>query len=250
MAYDDRPTWKSRLAKLIPPVPRIPSPGKLFRFRKDNSYYSSMDAWKDDEDEEQGRQGGFFGLFRRGSKVTSTPFPLSSRVNSRDTETLAPPLASMMARCHNGKTTSLLADSDERQCRSTGRYQATFDIVCVSFLLLGLQQMPDLRTLSLSVTLPELISTEIPLLFTVLQNSLTTWAPFLFSYAYLATATKKVFVDSKISPLASSVGSIVEDESQYAQLYLRLAAALPMDGKLPGRVREAAMSRVWYPHRD
>jgi hypothetical protein len=104
--------------------------------------------------------------------------------------------------------------------------------------------MPDLRTLSLSATLPELISTEIPLLFTVLHNSLTTWAPFLFSYTYLAMATKKVFVDSKISRLASSVGSTVQDESQYAQLYLRLAAALPMDGKLPCRVRETAMSQV------
>jgi hypothetical protein len=132
MTYDDHPTWKSRLAKLIPPVPRIPSPAKLFRFRKNNSYYSSMDAWKDDEDEEQGRQGGFFGFFQRGSKGTPMPSQLPSRSSSRDTETLAPPLASMMARCHNGKTTSLLAASDERQCRSIGRYQATFDIVCVS----------------------------------------------------------------------------------------------------------------------
>jgi hypothetical protein len=238
-------SWRSRLLKLIPPVPRIPSPGRLLRFGKSSTsyHYASLDAW-DDVDDDKSRRGGFFGLFRGKSKDESIASQTHRPSTHKGGDALAPPLTSIMARCNNGKTTSLLSTADEKQCRSMGRYQAGFDIVFVMFLLLGMQQIADLGTVALPTSLDDLASTTLPLVATMLRDALQTWAPFSLGYAYLARASKKALFGTRVDALASSVGTAVQDESQYAQLYLRLAAALPMDTKLPGKLYEAAASQV------
>ena len=240
LEYDEDQSWKSRLSKLVPTLPRIPSPIKLLRLRRDKSYhYAGMEAWKDDEESE--KKKGRFSLFRRGSNSSKQ---FSPQAIDSDIEIWAPPLASMMARCESGKTPSLLSHRDQKECRNIGRRQAIFDAVCVIFLLGGTQQIADISTLSFPDSFSELISKTLPLSTPLLRDSLKTWAPFFFVYAYLTIVTKKVFLQPKISALASSIAASVQDECQYAQLYLRLVSAIPMDPKLPGRLMEAATSQV------
>ena len=237
---DDASSWKERLSRLIPRIPRLPSLRKLFR-KRDPYQYANIDAWKDDDEE---NAKGFMGLFRRRSKRRHSSIQGSPNSNSRDTETLAPPLRSMMARCDNGKTTSLIKDSDKKKCRSIGRYKAVFDIICVMFLVRGMQQVAELGTVSLPTSFEDLVSTTLPLAASLFVDSLENWAPFLFAFAYLTMVTKNILYEPKMSALASSAEVTVEDESQYVQLYLRLVAGIPMDPKLPKKLGEAAASQV------
>ena len=238
---EEKPNWKSRLAKLVPP---IPSPRKIFRFKKDQNFqYASLDAWDNEDEDEKKGSSGFFGLFGRRKQDAGGLKHNSSWKSAKDTEALAPPLASIISRCENGKTTCLTTESEERRGRSIGRLQATFDMVSMMFLLLGMQQMVDVRAMFLSVSFKDLLSLTLPELSPVV-NALNTWAPFLFACAYLTTCTSKLLVDPKIHSLANSVGGSVQEEAQYGQLYLRLVASLPMNAKLPEKIREVAYAQV------
>jgi ABC-type multidrug transport system fused ATPase/permease subunit len=238
---DEKPNWKSRLAKMMPP---IPSPLKLFRFKKGQNFqYANLDAWNDDDEDEKKSGGGFLGLFGRRKQDAGGLKHNSSWKRAKNIEALAPPLASIISRCENGKTTCLTTESEDRRGRSIGRLQATFDMASMMFLLLGMQQMVDVRAMLLSASFKDLFSLTLPELSPVV-NSLNTWAPFLFACAYLTTCTSKLLVDPKIHSLANSVGGSVQEEAQYGQLYLRLVASLPMNAKLPEKIREAAYAQV------
>jgi hypothetical protein len=201
-----------------------------------------LDAW-DDDDEDEKKGGGLLGLFGRRKQAAGDLKHNSSWKPAKDTEALAPPLAGIISRCEKGKTTCLTTESEDRQGRSIGRLQATFDLSSVMLLLLGMQQMLDVRAMLLSVSFKDLFSLTLPELSPVV-NSLNTWAPFLFACAYLTTCTSKLLVDPKIRSLANSVGGSVQEEAQYGQLYLRLVASLPMNAKLPEKIREAAYAQV------
>jgi ABC-type multidrug transport system fused ATPase/permease subunit len=240
---EESTSWKEKISGLIPRV-RVPNPAKLFRFRRTKSYqYASMDAWNDDDEDSR---RGFFGLFRRKKSNPSsvTRLSTSSSQGSSSGETMTPPLASLMNRSKNAKTTSLLAESDEKKSRSMGRFHAAFDFAFVMFLVLGMQQLPGLDSLAVATSLAEFTSETLPNIASILSHSFDTWAPFWFAYAYLTKATRNILLEPKVTELASSVASSVEDDSLYAQLYLRLVAALPMDVKLPARMNEAAASQI------
>jgi ABC-type multidrug transport system fused ATPase/permease subunit len=149
-----------------------------------------------------------------------------------------------MNRSKNAKTTSLLAESDKKKSRSIGRFHAAFDFAFVMFLVLGMQQLPGLDSLAVATSLAEFTPKTLPNIASILSHSFDTWAPFWFAYAYLTKATRNIFLEPKVTELASSVASLIEDDSLYAQLYLRLVAALPMDMKLPARMSEAAASQI------
>jgi ABC-type multidrug transport system fused ATPase/permease subunit len=248
--FDDNSSWKTKLSKLIPRLPRLPNPAKILGFKREQSYYASMAAWDNEgESSDKGFIGlfrKFFGLFRkkksRSDSFSRIPIPTQSSSSSGDA--IAPALASLMARSKNGKKVSLVAAEDEKKCRSIGRYHATLDFAFVMFLLLGIQQVPGLNTLPIGASLAEFTSKTLPSLVTILRGSLDTWAPFCLAYAYLTMVTKNILLEPRATNLATSVASSVEDDASYAQLYLRLVAALPMDTQLPARLSETASSQV------
>lgn len=242
----ETPGWKQALQKLIPPVPNL---GKLFRLgRKDNYLYASLDAWETDEEEEQGRGGiGLFGLFRK----RPNPSPLSQGIYSsrRDKapEELMPPLvSSMLSRCNDGKTTSLLQEADKRKIRFIGRYQAVLDVAFLLLIMLGLQQTAGLDQLMLPLpkTFDDVVSIMLPKLGSILNDALGTWAIFAFLYAYLSSYARKNVLNQRVARVSSQVSASVQEEVEYAQLYLQLVAAVPMDPNLPGRLAATAERQV------
>lgn len=231
----------SKILRFVPSMPRIALPTKLFRFHKGDKYqYASVDAWNDQDDDDS--KGGFFGLFQRKKKTDS--LPKASTPTGGSSEDLAPPLTSLMKRCDNGKTASLLSSTDAARCRGLGRSQAIFDVICLSFILLGVQQIDGLQSLSLPSTLAELQSSTLPAIGSLLRDATTTWMPILFGYAYLAVTCKRLLLSGRIQALAHQVGDVVESESLYSQLYLRLAAAIEMDSSIPSSLRETAASQA------
>lgn len=235
----DKASFMSKILKIIPPIPKFSSPLKLFR--KSSYQYAGMDAWNVDEDEEA-KGGGLFGLFRRKQ---GGQLPLATtRPAVKSGDSLAPPLKSMMDRRGSGKATSLLSASDKTSCRIIGRYQAFFDGLCVLFVLIGIQQADGLGNISLPISLDEFVFTTLPKFGSILRDASYTWAPIFAGYAYLALYMKRAILGSRVRSLANNIGSAVEEESQYAQLYLRLAAAIRMDPSLPANLRLAAASQV------
>jgi len=243
-SFEDDISWKEKLIGALPRLPRLPNPAKLFRFRKSKGYqYANMDAWKDDDDDSR---RGLFGLFKKksSSDFTFHRTTQQTRPSKGISEPTKTPIDSLMERSSGGKTTSLLASSDEAKCRSLGRYHATFDFVQVMFLILGVQQLSGLERLTIPTSLSSLMSTTIPIVGEIIRASITTWAPFWFAYALLTKVSTKVMLESKVEYLASEVGDSVEEDSVYGQLYLRLIAATPIDTRLVSRLSEAAQSEV------
>ncbi len=239
----ERTPFMYKLLNAIPQFPRIPNPISIFRLGKKSSYhYANMDAWKDD-DEDNSKRRSFFGLFRRTNSDNLLPSP-TSKSTFKSGDVLAPPLKSLMARCENGKTVSLLSATDEIRCRTIGRYQALFDGLCVLFVLLGIQQADGLGHAALPISIQEFTLNTLPLIASFLRDTVQTWAPVFAGYAYLAVYAKRNLLDSQVERLTNSIGSTVEEESQYAQLYLRLAASIRMDSSLPSNLRQAAASQV------
>ena len=232
----------SKLSRVLSSISSIPNPAKLFRFGSKSYDYASRGAWDvDDEDE----KGGFLGFFRR-KQHGSTLLPQSAaRPTGKTVETLAAPLKSMMKRCDDGKTVSLLSASDETLCRTMGRYQAFFDGLCILCVLVGIQQTDGFNLIKLPLSLEEFVSKTLPLASSYLRESLSTWAPIFAGYAYLAHYINRSILNSRTENLANSVGLAVQDESQYAQLYLRLTAAVGIDPSLPSNLRDAAASQVY-----
>ena len=233
-------SWKSRLARLMPPIPRFPSPRAFFRKKDPYLSYSNLDAWKADDEDERG--GGLFGIF--GRRPDSKPRSPSRNRHSHDSELTASPVASLMRRCGDGKKLSLLNSLERSRCRSVGRSRAALDIFSVMFTVLGLQQLRGLpgNTLSSSTpgSSPEILISGASLLV----ESMMTWAPYAFAVAYLFASSNKQLFENKTQSLASVVSRTVKEEAQYAQLYLRLYCAVPLGARLPERMEDASFSQV------
>lgn len=230
----------SLIERLLPRLPRLPNLGKALRFRRKTYHYDGMDAWKDDDED---AKKGLFSFFR--GKRSKQQLPNRKSYHSSDSvESMSPPIARLVERSSNGKSASLLSVSEERQSRMIGRYHATFDFVCVIFLILGMQQISGLNSIFIDTSFADLISNTLPQLMSSLRQALDTWAPFCFAYAYLTMVTKNIFLAPKKYQVASSAASIVQEDSLYAQLYLRLVAALPIDPNLPSKMAETATAQI------
>ena len=233
-------SWRSKLARLVPPIPRLPSPRAIFRFRKDSYLsYSSLDAWKADDEDERG--GRLFGIFRRRRSESHVA---ARNRSSQDSEFPTPLVASLMSRCDNGKSLSLLQGTEGSHCRSIGRSRAALDTISLVFLVLGLQELRGLpgNTLASSVIggPPELLTA----MASWLVESMMTWAPYAFAVSYLTSSSNKLLFDGKINSLASRVSQTVREEAQGAQLYLRLYGAIPQAAGVLERMEDAAYSQV------
>ncbi|MGK3755501.1 MAG: ABC-type multidrug transport system fused ATPase/permease subunit, partial [Bacillariaceae sp.] len=249
----DMPAWKRALRRLIPPIPSIPEVGKLFRFRnrKDKYQYASLDAW-DSTDEDEKRGGVFFGFFRRSrsdsSPSSSSLSPPSFRSDRDDKiEDQQPPLiASMLARCQDGKTNSLLRDKDVRASNVIGRYQAVLDVLFTVSIILGFKLITGFDdVLSLPQSLDDILLVTLPKVGSILNEMIMgSWSFFAFLFAYLFKYTRERILDRRIDTVASSIASSVKEESEYAQLYLRLMAATPMDRNLPNQLASASKKEV------
>jgi ABC-type multidrug transport system fused ATPase/permease subunit len=247
---DDGPGLKHFLGRLVPPIPRF---GKLFRFRfgvggRDRYQYASMDAWKVDEEEEDGSNGfGLFGLFRKkkrqSASLTSTKAYLS---NDKSQDAVPPSISRMLSRCDNAQTTSLLQHSDVRASRFIGRYQAILDVAFLLLIMLGLQQMSGFeQLLPLPKTWDDIVQVTIPKFGSILNETMMgTWAFFAFLYAYLSSYAREVLLRKKIERLSLSVAECVNEESEYSQLYLRLVAAIPFQENLPSRLAMMAKTQI------
>jgi len=249
--YEDRdtPSWKRALKSI--PLPPLPNLGKLRmpRFRRSkNPYYSNLDAWESTDEGE--KSGGIFGFFRKSSSPSSS-FSMSSNVLSRnkkqDTNDGQPPLvASMLSRCNNGKTMSLLRSEDEKAIKIIGRYKAILDVLFLVSILLGFKLLSGFDSLiSLPSSWHEMLEVTLPKVGAALNELLEgSWALFAFLYAALFKYSSERLLHSKIDSLASTVATSVKEESEYSQLYLRLLAATPMDRHLPDRLASIAKTQV------
>ncbi|KAL3932692.1 MAG: hypothetical protein SGARI_003892, partial [Bacillariaceae sp.] len=245
---DDSRGFKHFLGKLVPPIPRF---GKLFRFGggSDKYQYASMDAWKDDEDKEGGGgRSGLFGLFGKKKKQPATIASSTKSFSSNDKadDAVPPSIASMLSRSDDGKSTSLLHDSDKRASRFIGRYQAILDIAFLVLIMLGFQQMTGFNELlPLPRTWDDIVAVTVPKFGSILNDTMMgTWAFFAFLYAYLSSYTREVILRKKTERLCASVAESVKEESEYSQLYLRLVAAIPLEENLPNRLAGIAKAQV------
>jgi len=253
--YEDRDTssWKRALKGIS--LPPLPSFRKLsmprFRRRHNAFSYGNLDAWDAADKEESGKSGGFFGFFKRSSAVSSSSsFTLNS--SSRDSNQVGkngqPPLVtSMLSRCNNGKSTSLLSGQDEKASKMIGRYEAILDTLFLLSVLLGFKLLSsgfDSLT-SLPSSWTEVLETVLPKVGSALNELFEgSWALFAFLYASLFKYFRDGVLNSKVDRLASRVASSVKEESEYIQLYLRLLAATPMDRNLPDRIAKVAKTQV------
>uniref|UniRef100_A0A7S4AKX4 ABC transporter domain-containing protein n=1 Tax=Pseudo-nitzschia australis TaxID=44445 RepID=A0A7S4AKX4_9STRA len=249
--YDDHdvPVWKRTLKKLVPPLPSIPNLGKLIpMFRRGSKEYSyaTLDAW-DAAYNEESDGPGFFGFFKKKSKSGFSSRSSSSSLFRQDrhdkNDDQSPLITSMLSRCDNGKNTSLLRETDLRASHVIGRYKAILDILCLVSVLMGFKLVPGIEDLtSLPISFEEVISVTLSKGGSILNELLMgSWAFFAFLYAYLFKYTQERILNKKTDSLASSVASSVKEESEYAQLYLRLTTATPMNRNLPDRL--AAISK-------
>eukprot|EP00535_Pseudo-nitzschia_heimii_P006559 CAMPEP_0197176992 /NCGR_PEP_ID=MMETSP1423-20130617/2750_1 /TAXON_ID=476441 /ORGANISM="Pseudo-nitzschia heimii, Strain UNC1101" /LENGTH=1458 /DNA_ID=CAMNT_0042626461 /DNA_START=273 /DNA_END=4649 /DNA_ORIENTATION=- len=256
--FDERgkPSWKRALQNLsLPPLPNL---GKLrmptFRRKNLDYSYGNLAAWDATDKDKGKRSGGIFGFFKR-SASSSQSSSMSSNTLSRNSKQassdIQPPLvASMISRCDNGKSTSLLSDDDKKASKTVGCYKAALDVLFVISFLLGFKllfrllfESDDIVVLltswqtSMEMALPRIGS----VLSKVVKGD---WVFFAFLYSYLFKFSNDKILDRKIDNIASSVAKTVKEESEYAQLYLRLLGATPMDRQLPGRLASIAKTQV------
>eukprot|EP00536_Pseudo-nitzschia_multiseries_P002735 jgi/Psemu1/317964/estExt_fgenesh1_pm.C_370012 len=250
---DDEPAWKRSLKKLVPPFPSLPNVGKLIpSFRRGSNDYSNanLDAWDAAYGEESDSGGGIFGFFKRSKSRSSSSLSSSGslfRSNRHDENDGQPPLiTSMLSRCDNGKNVSLLREADVRASISIGRSKAVLDLLCMVSIIVGLKILPGLDDVSsIPGSLSEILSVTLSKGGSVLSELFAgSWALFAFVYAYLFKFVQAKLLDQKTDRLASSVASSVKEESEYAQLYLRLMVATPMNRNLPDRLAAISKSQV------
>jgi len=234
----DEPGFFERILRFFS---SIPNPADLLRIGRKSYDYAVEDAWGADDDDEV---NGFFGLFRRKKPSGATLSQLAPRPVVKAGDSLALPLKSMMERCDNGKSSSLLSTLDETRCRTLGRYQACFDSICILCVLVGIQQTDGFNLITLPLSVEEFATKTLPLAGSYLRGSLATWAPIFAGYAYLALYIRRAVLNSHEENLATSIGLAVQEESEYAQLYLRLTAAIGIDPNLPSSLKDAAASQV------
>jgi len=152
----------------------------------------------------------------------------------------------MLSRCDNGKSASLLNDSDVRASKTIGRYKAILDVFFVVSIILGFKLLSGFDDLvSLPPTWQEGFGSTLPKVGSVLNELADgSWALFAFVYAALFRYARERLTGRRIKDLASAVASSVKEESEYAQLYLRLSAAIPMDRQLPDRLAAISKTQV------
>ena len=247
---NDSPTWKRLLKGFsLPPLPRL---GKLKipRFRKssNSAYYGNLDVWESADNDEGRKNSRFFGLFK---KVSSPPVSQSSNLSSRNqkhegSDGQPALVASLLSRCNNGKSVSLLCSEDTKASKAIGRYKAILDVLFIVSILLGFKLLSGLNDMaSLPSTWEDILQTVMPKAELVMRELLEgSWALFAFLYAALFKYYRDNVLDSKMNSLASSVSSSVKKESEYSQLYLRLLAATPMDRNLPDRLASLSKKEV------
>lgn len=248
----DSPFWKRALKGLsLPPLPNLRKL-RMPRFRRSsNAYaYANLAAWESTDEDKGGRNTGIFRFFKRSSPAPSsfsTSSNIPTRISKHDANDSQPPLvASMLSRCNNGNSVSLLRDEDEKASKKIGRNKAVLDVLFLVSILLGFKLLSGFDDL---ISLP---SSWHGLLEICSQNAGSalnellegSWALFAFLYAALFKYIRERYLDHKVDSLASTVASSVKEESEYAQLYLRLLAATPMDRHLPDRLASVAKSQV------
>ena len=242
---DEKPSWKSPLKGFS--LPPLPSFGKLklprFRRRRNNAYYSNLDAWDSEDD---GKKRGFFGFFKKSSSSSlSTSSNILSRNAKQDANDGQPALvASMISRCNTGKSVSLLSSNDTKASKLIGRYKAVLDILFLVSVLLGFKLLSGFYgSFELPSSWQDFLATAMPMVGSVVNElAVGSWALFAFLYATLFKYYRDNVLDHKMKKLASTVSSSVKEESEYSQLYLRLLAAIPMDRNLPDRL--ASISKL------
>ena len=266
----DMPAWKRSLRRLSSPLKKlVPDLGQVFRFRigrnRRDKYHASLEAWNltETEDGSSDRRGFFRKLFRRRSRSdrlssSSSSVPSSFRASSdhrgEDDGAMdgqSPSLiANMLIRCTEGKTASLLRDTDIRASTTIGRYQSVLDVLFIVSIIVGFKLMPGVsEQVLVSSSLPrsweDIILVALPkvgsIFYELIQGS---WSFFAFLYACLFRYVRERILDGKVDRLASSVASSVKEESEYSQLYLRLMAAIPMDRNLPNRLAVVSKKQV------
>jgi ABC-type multidrug transport system fused ATPase/permease subunit len=247
---DEPPAWKRAIKSIsLPPLPNL---GKLrmprFR-RRSNAYsYANLDAW---DREEGGKKGGIFGFFKKSSSASST-FPSSSGISSENdkkdaTDRQATPVVSMLSRCNNGKSVSLLSSEDLKASRSIGRYKAILDVSAIVLFLLGVKILSveftgvDIQSLYQEGKLDSVLPNVYSAVNEFMDGS---WAVIAFLYAGLCKYSRDSILVHKTKRLASRIASSVKEESEYLQLYFRLSAATPMDRHLPDRLSSIAKTQV------
>jgi ABC-type multidrug transport system fused ATPase/permease subunit len=240
---DDARSWKLLLARILSPLPRPSSLARIFRKKDSYSAYANLDAWNVDDEDERG--SGLFGFFQRRNAQPSRNTPSTLKNNQGQAkDALAPPVADLLRRYSRVKGASVLLDSDKRQCRSIARSRGTLDAVFVIFVLLGLQQLNDLNSALIDWSSGGFSSMNWLALGPWIAECMSTWAPFAFAAAYLTTRSNNLLFENKIRFLASSAAQTVEEESLYGQLFLRLYGAVPLDTKLPQRIRHATYTQI------
>ncbi len=242
---DDVPSWKRVLKGFS--LPPMPSLGKLkmpgLRKSKNNAYYSNLDVWDSEED---AKKGGLFGFFQKSSSSSvSTSSNILSRNQKQDTKDGQPALvASMIARCKNGKTVSLLSSNDAKASKLIGRFMAVLDVLFLVSSLLGFKLLSGFDgSFAIPSSWKDFVTTAMPMAGSIMHELVEgSWALFAFLYAALFKYYRDNVLEYKMGKLASTVSSSVKEESEYSQLYLRLLAATPMDRNLPDRM--AAISKL------
>jgi len=237
----------SKLAKIIPPLPRLPFSKLLGRGSNSYQMYAeaSMDPWRLDDEERKSKKSGFLGLFRRNDPVPSV-ITTTGKVGSKGKASTMPPVAELLSRSKHGNSTCLLSDQDVRTGRSIGQSRAALDVACLGFVLFGVREiLPYLSKVQVPRSLADIDNTFMPELKEALSLSFDSWAWFGFIAAFLASETNSLLYDSRTRTIASSVGNMVEGAAEYGQLFLRLVAAVPVEKHVPDFLKMAARSQFF-----
>lgn len=238
--------------KLIPPVPSLSKLGKLvprfsFRRRHAYAYDTNLDAWDAVYGEDSKKGGGLFGFFKKSKSESSSSSNSLFRHSPHDaSDDQSPLIASMISRSAHGKHASLLRGADMRASNTIGRNKAILDILYMVSVILGVKLLSGFEDVaSLPRSFQELTSMILPKAGSIVNELMAgSWALFAFLYAYLFRYTREQLLDRKTDILADSVASSVREESEYAQLYLRLVAAKPMNRDLPDLLASVSKTQV------
>lgn len=243
---DERASIFSKFAKFVPPLPRLPFSKLIGRGSSSYQMYAdaSMDVWRQDDEDER-KKGGLFGLFRRKDPVPKVIVTTSKVSSSRDSlSNTMPPVANLLSRFKHGNSTCLLSEQDIRTGRSIGKSRAALDVACLAFILFGVREiLPYVSNVPVPRSFADLENLVLPELRFALSQSFDSWAWFGFVAAFLASETNSLLYDQTIRSISSSVGTVVQRATEYGQLFLRLVAAVPVEKHVSDYLNVAAGSQ-------
>ena len=190
----------------------------------------TLDSWKDEDS-----------VVNRNVQRSARYTPPEGNKKS----VITPPIADMLNRSENGKSSSLLSSRNIAQCHSIGRSKAILDIACLGLVLLGSHIMlPFLQTISLPSSINDVATTFLSSLGSAVLASSESWAHYAFMAAILTSFTNFVLFHFKIHNLCTGVGQLIRSGTQYCQLYMRLVASTPVDESTQELLQAAAESQV------